>query len=202
VRAWRIALWGPVAAPWVFTPLAAAAAALTPGYSRFSDSVSQLAGPDAPYHWMLNAGIFAYAVLVQPLGPGLHRLVGGGRWGAVLWALVVCYGLGGLGAGIWRDDFTNPVWWGLDQNGMHHVMAVATFSAIFALMFLAPVPLRGRAGWAGWVRFSWVMAALSIATALPFQLQGWPGGEGLLERAFFLTTMAWVFVTGLRVRRG
>jgi hypothetical membrane protein len=202
VRWARRAAWGPVLAPWVFTALAAVASVLTPDYAPVRDAVSLLAGPGAPYPWLLNGGIIAYAVLVQGLGPGLHRAAGGGRWGVALWALVVYYGLGGLGAGIWQDAYTSPAWWLMDQNALHDNAARIAFGAVFGLCALAPLGLRQRPGWVGWVRFSWAMAVLSALAAVPFEMRIWPSVHGLIELGFFATTMAWVFVTGLRLRRG
>ena len=50
-------------------------------------------------------------------------------------------------------------------------------------------------------RFSLAMAVLSIALLVPFELDAWLEGQGLLQRGFFLSTMAWVEVTSLRLFR-
>ncbi|MEK9659862.1 MAG: DUF998 domain-containing protein [Chloroflexota bacterium] len=198
----RLFAWGPVAAPVVFTVPATIATALTPGHDPLRDAVSLLAGPGTPYPWLLNGSIIAYAILVQGLGPSLHRAAGGGRWGGALWALVACYGLGGLGAGIWRDAYTDGGWWLIDQNAMHDNAARIAFGAVLGLCALAPLALRHRSGWAGWARFSWAMAALSALAAVLFEMRVWPSIHGFFELCFFATTMAWVFVTGLRLRKG
>jgi hypothetical membrane protein len=188
-------------APLFFVASATVATLLTPGYSSVRDTFSLLAGPGAPHPWVIAAGFAGYGLLVQPLGPLLHWLVGRGPRGAVLWALVAVYGAGGVLAAVFRDGHEGPVLWGVAEDLAHGAVARMGFAAIITLTLVVPAMVRSRAGWARWRRFSLLMGGLSLALVVPFQADAWPEGLGVLQRGFFATTLAWVLVTSLRLRR-
>lgn len=186
-------------APLFFLAFASVATLVTPSYSSMRDTFSLLAGPGMPHPWVIAAGFAGYGVLVQPLGPLLHGLVGRGWRGALLWVLVVVYGAGGVLAAVFRDGYEGPVLWGVAEDLAHDVVARMGFAAIITLTLVVPAMLRARAGWERWRRFSLVIGGLSLLLVVPFQLDAWPDGLGLLQRGFFATTMAWVLVTSLRM---
>ena len=84
---------------------------------------------------------------------------------------------------------------------MHGAVARVSFAGILLLMVVVPWALRRAPSRRTWRRFSLAMAVLSVALLVPFEIDAWPEGQGLVQRGFFLTTMAWVEVTSLRLFR-
>ena len=195
-----MALSGALAPP-VFVASAAVATLATPGYSSVGTTLSGLAGPDATYGWLIGAGFAGYGMLVQPIGPLLYALAGRGWLGRAIWGLVVVYGTGGFLAAVFRDAHSRPVLWGVSENAAHDVVARVSFAGILLLTLVVPWALRREPSWRAWRRFSLAIAVLSATLIVPFQLDAWPEGRGLVQRGFFLTTMAWVEVTSLRLFR-
>ena len=196
-----MALSGALAPP-VFVLSAVIATLATPGYSSVGATFSELAGPGAPpWSWVISAGFVGYGLLVQPLGPLLHAVTGRGWLARALWGLVVVYGAGGVLAGVFRDAHRDRVLWGVLEDTVHDVAARAAFASILLLTFVVPWALRGQPSWRAWRRFSLVVGVLSAMLVLAFQLEAWPEGRGLLQRSFFLTTMAWVGATALWLYR-
>ena len=146
-------------------------------------------------------GFAAYGTLVQPIGPLLYALAGRGRLGRAIWGFVVAYGTGGFLAAVFRTAHSGPVLWGISEGAMHGAVAWVSFAGILLLMVVVPWALRREPSWRTWRRFSLVMAVLSVALLVPFELDAWPEGQGLVQRGFFLSTMAWVEVTSLRLFR-
>ncbi|MEX2430539.1 MAG: DUF998 domain-containing protein [Dehalococcoidia bacterium] len=196
----RFALSG-MLAPVTFTALAGAATFVTPDYDLLSDTVSRLAAPGQPYWWLVNASFVIYCLLVQPLGPLLHSWAPSRIAGAVLWLLIVQYGLGSSLAAVFRVADDHVVIGTLTADNLHHIAARVGFVGILTLTLAAPLLLRGVSGhaarWRKWRRFSLAMGLLTVAFMLPFQLDLLPAWSGLLQRAFFVTTLLWVFGTAL-----
>ena len=195
-----MALGGALAPP-VFVASAAAATLATPGYSSVDTALSALAGPGAPFGWLIGVGFAAYGTLVQPIGPLLYALAGRGRLGGAIWGFVVAYGTGGFLAAVFRTGHEGPALWGVSEGAVHGAVARVSFAGILLLMVVVPWALRREPSWRTWRRFSLAMAVLSVALLVPFELDAWPEGRGLVQRGFFLTTMAWVEVTSLRLFR-
>ena len=195
-----MALSGALAPP-VFVASAAAATLATPGYSSVDTALSALAGPGAPYPWLIGAGFAGYGMLVQAIGPLLYALAGRGWLGKAIWGLVVAYGMGGVLAAVFRTAHSGPVLWGVSEGSVHSAVARVSFAGILLLMLVVPWALRREPSWRAWRRFSLAMAVLSAALLVPFELDAWPEGRGLVQRGFFLSTMAWVEVTSLRLFR-
>ena len=195
-----MALSGALAPP-VFVASAIAAALATPGYSSVDTALSALAGPGAPHAWIIGVGFASYAILVQPIGPLLYAVTGRGRLGSAVWGFVVAYGTGGFLAAIFRTAHADPVLWGVSEGAVHGAVARVSFAGILLLMVVVPWALRREPSWRTWRRFSLTMAVLSVALLVPFELDAWPEGQGLVQRGFFLSTMAWVEVTSLRLFR-
>ena len=77
-----------------------------------------------------------------------------------------------------------------------------TIAGCMALMALAPGALRERLAWRGWWSwFSYAMFGATCTLSAPFYSRMWPHKRGLLQRGFFATTMTWVLVTALRLRK-
>ena len=190
-------------APPYFTTLGTIATILAPrGYSSTSQAMSRLAAPGTPHPRLINAGFAGYGLLVQGLGPLLHREAGGGRRGRVLWGLVVLYGLGGLVAAKYPTLSDKEVLPGISEDRAHDIAGTMSFASIIALSAVTPHLLGERPAWRGWwCCFSYGMFVVTAALALPFHLRIWPHKRGLLQRGFFATTMAWVLATALRLRK-
>ncbi len=197
----RVMALGGALAPPVFVASAIAATLATPGYSSVDTALSALAGPGAPHAWIIGAGFAGYGMLVQPIGPLLHARVGGGRLGRAIWSFVVAYGAGAVAAAVFRTGHMGPVLWGVSEGAVHGAVARVSFAGILLLMVVVPWALRREPSWRSWRRFSLAMAVLSIALLVPFELDAWLEGQGLVQRGFFLSTMAWVEVTSLRLFR-
>lgn len=198
----RLALLAALAPPY-YTVIATLSTLLAPrGYSSTEQTMSQLAAPGTPRRWLINAGFAGYGLLVQGLGPLLHREAGGGRRGRMLWALAALYGLGGLIAAKYPTRGRKRVLPGVSEDAAHDIAGTMSFACILGLAALTPRCLADRRGWPRrWRIFSYAMFAATSALALPFHLRIWPRKRGLLQRGFFATTMAWVVATALRLRR-
>ncbi len=195
-----MALSGALAPP-VFVASAAAATLATPGYDSVDTALSALAWPGAPYGWLIGVGFAGYGVLVQPIGPLLYALAGRGWLARAIWGFVVAYGTGAVLAAVFRTAHSDPVLWGVSEGAVHGAVARVSFAGILLLMVVVPWALRREPSWRTWRRFSLAMAVLSVALLVPFELDAWPEGRGLVQRGFFLSTMAWVEVTSLRLFR-
>lgn len=198
----RLALLAALAPPY-YTAVATLATLFGPrGYSSTTQTMSQLAAPGTPRPWLINAGFAGYGLLVQGMGPLLHREAGGGRRGRMLWALSALYGLGGLVAAKYPTRGSKRALPGMSEDAAHDLAGTTSFLCILALSALTPRCLADRRGWPRrWRCFSYAVFAATAALALPFHLRIWPRKRGLLQRGFFATTMAWVVATALRLRR-
>lgn len=197
----RVMALGGALAPPVFVVSAAAATLATPGYSSVDTALSALARPGAPAGWLIGVGFAGYGVLVQAIGPLLYALAGRGWLGRAVWGFVVAYGAGGVLAAVFRTAHADPVLWGISEGAVHGAVARVSFAGILLLMIVVPWALRRDPSWRAWRRFSLAIAAVSVALLVPFELDAWPEGRGLVQRGFFLSTMAWVEVTSLRLFR-
>ena len=90
----------------------------------------------------------------------------------------------------------------MSQHAIHGVVARMGFSAIIALSIVVPALIRAETEWRRWRWFSYVVFTSTAVLGWLFQIDAWEGNRGLLQRGFFLTTMAWVFGTALKLRHG
>lgn len=197
-RTWRLLALCSAVAPIAFAEAVTVGTMLTADYSSIRQTISELASPGMPHPAVVNAGFAAYGVLVLPLAPLLRRVIGPGTAGALAFGLVCVYGAGAVLAAVFTDRSLVPML-GLEENTWHDVSARMGFGAILALTLYVPYALRGQPSWRTWRTFSLTMAVMTIAFAAPFQARWWPDAHGLLQRAFFATTMLWVGVTALRL---
>ena len=197
----RVMALGGALAPPVFVASAIAATLATPGYSSVDTALSALAAPGAPAGWLIGVGFAGYGMLVQAIGPLLYALVGRRRLGRAVWGFVMAYGAGAVLAAVFRTAHAGPVLWGVSEGAVHGAVARVSFAGILALMLIVPWALRRDPSWRTWRRFSLAIAVASVALLVPFELDAWPDGRGLVQRGFFLSTMAWVEVTSLRLFR-
>ena len=189
-------------APPYYTALAAAATRLAPhGYSSTKHTMSRLAAQGMPSSRLMNAGFAGYGALVQGLGPLLHREAGGGRRGRALWGLVASYGIGAALAAKYPTRSEKSALPGVSENSAHNIAGGMTLVSITSLMALSPRVLGERPAWRGWWRrFSYAMCGSTCILSLPYYSRAFLNKRGLFQRGLFVTTMAWVLTTALRLR--
>ena len=198
----RLAAGVAALAPGAFVASIVAASIVTSDYSHVGETVSALGAPGRPHGWVISSGFIAYGALVLPLGYAFAmrlRLAGRRQQGLVLWGLLTVYGTTGLLAGVFRDDAARL---STLEGTAHDALARIGFAAIGLSTFVLPWSVRGLAGWEGATRFSLAMGVLTLAFAMPFQAGVWSAGDGVLQRGFFATTLAWVQVLSVQLARG
>lgn len=188
-------------APPYYVVMGVIATLTQPGYSSVSQTMSQLGATTAAQPWIISSAFIGYAVLVQALGPLLQREVGYGKQGRFLWLLVLVYGAGGALAAFFPVGGNGIVLYQIDQDMAHSIGARLSFAGILSLCVITPVLLRNRKDWQQWRLFSYAVFVATLLLVVPFELDAWEGKRGVLQRGFFVTTMAWVLVTALTFRR-
>ena len=167
------------------------------GFKSMEHPISQLGAPESPRPWIIKFAFIGYALLVQGLGPLLHREAGGGLKGGVLWSLTLIYGFSGFLSAIFSKDVKDRKFWGMTHDLAHSVVGRVCFGGIMGLSLITPFFFRSRK-WDEWKEFSWLMFLLSGVMAIFYQMNPWKRHQGLLQRGFFATTMLWVFVISLK----
>ena len=154
-------------------------AALTPGYSHASDTVSRLGSPGQPLALVARAGFVIYGVLVViGMSAVRPRLVS---------ALASIYGVAAIVAGLAPKDAA---------DSGHHTLAsqvhvdativggIAIIGAMVVVASCAPRMIDRR--------ISTVVAVLACLGAIAFRLTwGWPI-YGLVERALLVLSTGWL----------
>ncbi len=200
------------------------AAAVTPGYSRVGQTISELSAPGALYPVIIHATFMTNGLLVLALGVGVARVLGH-HWPGRLTALfLLFYGVAYLVSGIFPDDSERVLPGRLTENLVHDLTAQAGVASVMvALAAGAWAMAHGRA-WRGVASVmaalaagAWAMAhgrawrgvaslglgalAVDAALVVPLLADWWLGYHGPFERVMFLVTLAWVELLALRVRR-
>ena len=189
------------AAPPFFIAVSVVATLIAPEYNSMSDTMSMLMGPGIPYPWVFQLAVVGYALLIQFLGPFLYWQAGRGWHGALLWTLVIIYSLAGILAAGFRGGYDVQMLGYISEDAAHGFVARLSFSAVWLLIFFTPWVLRHREELRIWRYFSLVVVLLTVMLAIPFQAEIWPSYLGLLQRVIFASTMLWIFVTTLMLRR-
>ena len=187
-------------APLFFVAVSTVSTLIAPDHNSLSDTMSMLTGPSIPHPWVFQFGVVGYALLIQCLGPLLYTQVGRGRHGALLWALVVIYGVAGILAATFRDGYDASVLWHISEDTVHDFVARLSFSAVLLLIFFTPWTLRHQGRWHIWRCFSLAVGLLTIMLIIPFEVEIWPNYLGLIQRVLFATTLLWILVTAFILR--
>ena len=187
-------------APLFFVAVSTVSTLIAPDHNSLSDTMSMLTGPSIPHPWVFQFGVVGYALLIQCLGPLLYTQVGRGRHGALLWALVVIYGVAGILAAAFRDGYDASVLWHISEDTVHDFVARLSFSAVLLLIFFTPWTLRHQGRWHIWRCFSLAVGLLTIMLIIPFEVEIWPNYLGLIQRVLFATTLLWILVTAFILR--
>lgn len=189
--------------PLTFVVFSAVATLLAVDYDSKSSTLSMLAGPGMQHAWVFQVGVGVHSLLVQPLGLLLYRQAHRVWQGAAMWALVLLYGLFGTVTAIFRDGFDTRLF-GLAANEIHDFAARLAFLALLSLMFISPVLVSRQKYWRSWGYFSAGSAAITLVLSMPFffdvfGIPLWWGVLGFMQRGFVAVTMAWLFVTAIKL---
>jgi hypothetical protein len=192
--------WVSAAAPVVFLVVGTAATIAAPGFSSIESPISARADPTRPYPWIINTAFITYGLMVQGLGFTLyvsaHRLFAK----VMLPALILLYGSGGIAAGIFVTGGADIVVFGFSEGDLHGVAASTTLLAIMMLMALGTFAQTLGGELAVMRKVSLALFALTAIAAIIFLIMPPELGlSGLLQRTFFGTTMAWVFMSSMHV---
>jgi hypothetical membrane protein len=182
-----------IVAPILFTLVVIVASLLRPGYSQFSNFVSDLSvGPNAIIQ---NVNFVIFGILTIGLALGLLASLPTPR-GILLKAgvvFVILFGLGVLLAGIFPEDYGSGKW--------HTLVSSMAFVSVIVAQLLIGLGLRkgDKALWGSYRTYTLISGLLSLV--LLFVLQAAMGGEyqGLAQRAFLAMPWIWIEVTGIKL---
>ena len=194
--------WVAAAAPVVFLVAGTAATIAAPGFNSIESPISALADPTRPYSWIISIAFITYGLMVQGLGFTLYVSTDRLFAKVMLPALIFLYGSGGVAAGIFVTGGANIVVFGFSEGDLHGMAAWTTLLAI--MMLMAPGAFAQALGGESAVirKVSLALFVLTAIAAIAFIIMPAELGlRGLLQRTFFGTTMAWVFISSMHVAK-
>lgn len=133
-RLTRTLLWGGALGPLLVSAFLIAGAAVTPGYSHLSDTVSQLAARGAPHPEVIQIGLVLWGALLEGLGWGLFRRLGPGPGPRAVQTLLTVSGAAIQLAAFVRDDPNVASAPSTLEGGVHGLLASLAFLGLFAAM--------------------------------------------------------------------
>lgn len=152
-----------------------------PDYCWVEHSTSELAGQNMPGAWIMRAGFLAYGgsvALAGGLGLGSRRPVR---------VALVGFGLGMIATAVWSNAPIDPgLAADMAEDRLHSIASGAVgaaFALACALALFAPGG-RSRDG------LAWLGLVASVA--IPLAMTGLPEVRGLLQRAMFAISFAFV----------
>lgn len=166
--------------------------ALRPGFSDFSNTISDL-GVDTngwSYSWMFTASIIVLGLLTLFAAYSLIEVLGRpGRIGAILLALA---GLGAIGVGLFNED-AHP-----DE---HAIFALDAFlMSGLAVLILAPVLARDPRWGTAYAWFSRLCGIVDlVALVLFISDAGGHDYNGFVERLIVAPILLWAVIAGARL---
>ena len=171
MRLGKLAAWGGVAGPVLFTA-AWAAGSLRQAGPRMQIQLSGLAAEDARDPQIMIAGFVVLGVCSVGFGAELRTAVG--RRSAGPW-LVIAGGLAAVAAGAFRRDhvlLTGPGFGGESwHNQVHDVVSAVAYAAMLAAPLVLARRFRADPRWAVIARPVQVLALLSAAALIVFASQ-------------------------------
>ena len=192
--------WVSAAAPVVFLVAGTAATIAAPGFSSIESPISALADPTRPYPWIISTAFITYGLMVQGLGFTLYVSTDRLFAKAMLPALILLYGSGGIAAGIFVTGGANIAVFGFSEGDLHRVAAWTTLLAIMMLMATGAFAQTLGGESAVMRKVSLALFVLTAIAAITFLIMPAELGlGGLLQRTFFGTTMTWVFMSSVHV---
>jgi len=201
-RAAVLALGG-VVAPLLFAAVVLVCAALRPGYSHVRQFISELGETGGSHSRLMNfAGFVPAGVLFMAFGVSLLQVVPRTTASLAAALLIVVYGLGAAGAGVYSCDPGCPTTHLSTHATLHLVVSFTAFAAGIVGIALWAHCFRTREGWRSLWRFSAVSSALALVLLVLFNVseptRTWTGAW---QRLFVLTLDLWCMVVGYRAFR-
>jgi hypothetical membrane protein len=191
----------------ILAPAAFAAAdifgsVLTPGYSAWSDAISELVEKGAARKSLVDPLLVLYHALVIPFSVGIHRAVYGSRTiaaGPVLLGLA-----GGIGIVLTLffpcDPGCEPF---VTRTGtMHILLAIPMGISIVVAIWLVGRRMRRTVAWQNFATYSLGTAALGLSLALVTVALAESGHVGVLERILTYAYLQWYVVLGVAIAAG
>ena len=188
-----------MAAPPLLVAFIVVAAAVTPGYSHISDTVSQLGAQDRLYPWVMSMGFIVYGLLIFCLNYGLYRESRRGLAPKASFVSLSIYGLGVLLSGFFQDSSKAPGVTANLESNLHSIFAMIGFFGLVVGMWLFARMVHLDPNWRGYTQLSISIAVLNLGLSLLFLMEGFRSFEGLLQRSFYLLTLVWISAVSWRL---
>jgi hypothetical membrane protein len=173
-----------------------------PGYSFFSQAVSELMAAGAPSERLVDPLFIAYGVLLLAFGFGVWRHARGGRTLRVAGPLLMAYGAIGL---------TGPVFFEMQPRGSASVSSDLPHIALTAVLVLLTLLAIGLAAFAFGRRFrDYSIATILVLLGLgalsgPYAARLAAGeptpGFGIVERVLIYAMQVWIAVLAIALLR-
>ena len=184
MRLWRLAAWGGVAGPVLFTAAWVVSSLRQAGYSPVEVQLSGLAADDAADPQIMMTGFVVLGVCSVAFGAALARRVAlrsPGRW------LVMAGGVAAMAAGVFRRDhllLTGPGFAGESwHNQVHDVASAVAYAAMLAAPLVLERHFRDDPHWAVLSRPVQGLALASAACLVVFASRVAEPWNGALQRA-------------------
>jgi hypothetical membrane protein len=189
----RSLLWVGAMAPPVVVAFALLGAAVTPGYSHVSDTVSQLAAREAPHPGVMQLGLLLWGLLLEGFAWGLYRSRRGRGAKAVMMLLLIS-GASVQLAALVRDDPNIHGAASTVEGAVHGLLASIAFLSIVAAIVMFSRHMCADSGSNTVRRFSFRIATAIAIIGLVFELQVLQQVEGLLQRLIYALVVLWMEV--------
>ncbi len=199
----RVLALGGIAGPVLFASVVILCGALRPEYNHVTQFISELGESGGSHASLMNVlGFIPSGLLLAAFGASLAYLPPRTSLSLTAAALIVAYGLGITGAGVYSCDSGCPRQNISSEATLHRVVSI--ISCIAGILGIALWAHRFRA-LAAW-RSLWGYSAVSSAVALVLLLVLNASEEsraftGVWQRLFVATLDLWCAVIGLRVFR-
>ncbi len=188
-----------IAGPVLFAVVIVILAALRPGYSHLSGTISGLGAVGAPNAVFVTADFVVLGALLVAFAVGLHRGIGEGRGSRVGPALLA---VGGVGFVLWGfpADFEDPQSFTALVHGIGGFIA---FALIVAPFFVSR-RLRRVDAWRDLSSYSLVTGVVAVPVfVVSLILIGVEDSSiiGAVQRLFFGVLLLWVVILAVRLLR-
>ncbi len=198
----RLAASFGVVGPLVFVLGIILAGALTPGYSHFSEPVSQLAAFGQPYPAIQMTGFVVFGLSMVAVAYGLRHRLGSGGSASTGAFLIALGGVSMVATGLFRAD---P----MDQDPMslsgtvHLSTAMVLFPGLIAGFIVLSRSMKRSDHWRDLATFSLIagLAGLFFLLAYFFAFDLQPDWVGVWQRLLAGTYVIWFLTVSLRIRR-
>jgi hypothetical membrane protein len=199
----RILALGGIAGVVVFAVVVVVCSALRPGYSHVTQFISELGENGGSRSWLMNfAGFIPTGLLFAAFGVSLSHLMPRTATSLVASLLIVVYGLGIVGAGVYACDPGCPNHHLSTEATLHRVVSITAFIAAILGIALWAYCFRARADWRALWRFSAITSALALVLLLLMgAAQDTRTLVGVWQRLFIATLDAWCAIVGYRAYR-